>query len=154
MICPATPTGSFSERLSALSGTGLTWPVDFGGKTAVVLEAGGNVADVVFGFDDGLATVAGFEFGEAGCVLANSVGQLEEYAAAILRGAAGPWPVFEGLFGGMRPHGQRPWHCESGTSAMTSSVEGSYTGKVLPLSLGDPFAVDVHLVGLRLCGGR
>ena len=55
------------------------------GQAAVVLEAGGDVGDIVFGFDDRLAGVAGFQFGQHGRVLANLLGEPEEHAAAFLR---------------------------------------------------------------------
>ncbi len=100
MICPATPTGSFRERLRALSGTGLTWPVYFRSETAVVLETSSDIAEVVLSFDDGFTAVAGFEFSKSGCVLTNGVGEFEEHATTFLRRAAGPGSVFESVFGG------------------------------------------------------
>ena len=64
MIWPATPIGSRSARLIALSGTGMHVAVNLGGQAAVVLEAGGDVGDVELGFDDRLAAVARFELGQ------------------------------------------------------------------------------------------
>jgi hypothetical protein len=124
MICPATPTGSLSERRHRIVGNGIDVADNFGGQAAVIFEAGGGVVDVEFGFDDRLAGVAAFEFGQRGKIGANFFGEAEEDAAALLRGAGRPWAVFERGFGGgygavdvVGP--------ASGTWAMTSSVEGS-----------------------------
>ena len=63
---------------------------DFVGEAAVILEASCDVGDVEFRFDDGLAGVAAFQFGELRGVLADFFGKSEENAAAILRRGSGP----------------------------------------------------------------
>src|SRR5438128_822998 len=70
------------------------------GQTAVVLEARSDVVDIVFRFDDGLAGVAAFQFSQQGCVLANLVGQAEQYAASFLSGGDCPRTIFKCPFGG------------------------------------------------------
>ena len=97
---------------------------NFGGEAAVVLEAGRDVGDVVFGFDDRLAGVAAFEFGKRGGVLADFFGELEEDAAAVLRGGLAPRTVVERFARGF--HGASTSDLPAAaTWAMTSSVEGS-----------------------------
>src|ERR1700722_20198177 len=51
-----------------VGGDGINVAGDFRGEAAVVLETGGDVGDVVFGFNEWLAGVAAFEFGEYGGV--------------------------------------------------------------------------------------
>jgi hypothetical protein len=46
-------------------------------QTAVIFEAGGYIRDVEFGFDNGLAGVAGFQFRKHGGVLADFFCELE-----------------------------------------------------------------------------
>src|ERR1700733_738375 len=57
-----------------------------GGEAAVVLEAGGGIVDIEFGFNDGLTGVAAFEFGEGGKMGPDLFCQTEQDAAAFLRG--------------------------------------------------------------------
>ena len=59
-------------------------PVNFRGETAVVLEAGGDIGDVEFGFDDRLAGIAAFKFGQFVGAAPHDVGQPEQHPAAIL----------------------------------------------------------------------
>ena len=77
MIWPATPTGSRIVKLSALAGTGLTWPVTFVRQASIIFKTGGDVCDVVFGFDDRFAGVAAFKFRKRSGVLPNLFRQLE-----------------------------------------------------------------------------
>src|SRR5579859_187298 len=76
---------------------GIDVPEDLGGQTAVVFETGGHVGDVIFGFHDGLAGVAGFEVGKAGGILANFLGQLEQNTATILCGGFRPGTGVKGF---------------------------------------------------------
>ena len=55
------------------------------GHSAVIFKAGRGVGDVVFGFDDWLAGIAAFQVRQVRRLLANSLGQAEKYAPAILR---------------------------------------------------------------------
>ena len=64
--------------------------MDLRRQAAVILEAGGNVGDVEFGFDDRLAGIARLELGELVGARADNLGELEEHAAAILRGGVLP----------------------------------------------------------------
>ena len=73
MIWPATPIGSRSARLIALSGTGMHVAVNLGREAAVVLEAGRDVGDVELRLDDRLAGVARLELGELGGALADDL---------------------------------------------------------------------------------
>ena len=103
--------------------------VDLGGQAAVVLEAGGDVGDVELGFDDRLAGVARFELGELVGAVAHDLRQLEQHAAAVLRGGVLPRALVErrarGLHGAVDVGG-----VASGTRAMTSVVAGSITSSV------------------------
>jgi hypothetical protein len=56
----------FERKGHRVVGNGIHVADHFGGEAAVVLEAGGGIVDIEFGFDDGLAGVAAFEFGESG----------------------------------------------------------------------------------------
>ncbi len=65
----------FLEREThGVVGHGVHVADDFGCEASVVFEAGGDVGDVVFGFDDGLAGVAAFEFGKCGEIGADFFG--------------------------------------------------------------------------------
>ena len=146
MICPATPTGSLSERRHRVVGNGIDVADDFGGQAAVVFEAGGGVGDVEFGFDDGLAGVAAFEFGERGKIGADFFGEAEEDAAAFLRGGGRPWAFFEGGFGG-------GYGAVDVVGAGVGDLGDDFFGGGIVDGEGlrglarDPFAVDVHLIG-------
>ena len=147
MICPATPTGSFSVRRHRVVGNRIHVADNFRREAAVIFEAGGDVVDVVLGFDDGLAGVAAFEFGERGQVLANFVGEAEENAAALLRGGGRPRAFFECSFGG----GDGAVHI---VGAGVGNLRDHFFGRGIVDGEGlrgfarDPFAVDEHLVGL------
>ena len=95
MIWPATPIGSRSARLIALSGTGQHVAVNLGREAAVVLEAGCDVGDVVFGLDDRLAAVSRLDLGELGGAGPHDLGELEQDAPAILGGGGLPRPIVE-----------------------------------------------------------
>ena len=101
--------GLLQRQAQRVVGNGIDVPGDLGRQAAVVLEAGGDVGHVVLGFDDGLAAVAGFEFGEGSGVLANGVGQLEEHATALLRGAATPMDRSRRRLWRRRRRGRHPW---------------------------------------------
>jgi hypothetical protein len=63
---------------------------DFCRQAAVVLEARGDVRDIVFSLDDRFPAVEGFELGQHGAFLTDTVGESEKDAAALLRGGLGP----------------------------------------------------------------
>ena len=63
---------------------------DFICQAAVVFEAGRNVRDVVFRFDDGLSCIAALQLGEMSRVLPDFFRKLEKDAPAVLRGRRGP----------------------------------------------------------------
>jgi hypothetical protein len=52
-------------------------PSDLRRESTVVFEAGGDIVDVVLGFNDGFARIAAFEFSKRGKVLANFVRESE-----------------------------------------------------------------------------
>ena len=130
MICPATPIGSRSARLSALSGTGQDVAVDLRRQAAVVLEAGRDVGDVVLGFDDRLAAVPRLELGQLGGAGADDLGKLEQDPPAVLRRGRLPRSVVErGARGGHRPIDVgRGWR--RARAPITSQVDGSITSSV------------------------
>src|SRR5438309_31640 len=76
--------GFAHRETQRVSGNGIHLAGDFVGEAAVILEAGGDVGDVEFRFDDGLAGVAALEFGELRGVLADLFSKLEKDAPAIL----------------------------------------------------------------------
>ena len=91
----------FQRQAHRVVGNGIDEAEDLGGEAAVIFEAGGGVVDVVLGFDDGLAACCGHSSSASiGQVLADFVGQTEQYAATLLRGGGCPRAVFEGGFGG------------------------------------------------------
>jgi hypothetical protein len=63
---------------------------NLGSQTAVILEAGGHISDIVFGFDDWLSGVTAFHVRQTSRVLSNLLRQLEENAATILCGGLRP----------------------------------------------------------------
>ena len=132
-----------------MSGTGQDVAVNLGGHPAVVLEAGRDVGDVEFGFDNRLAAVAGFELGQLVGPVADDLRQLEEDAAAILGGhvvARDPRRTRPARLSRRGRH--RPADM-SGTRAMTSVVAGSITSMVAVDCGVDELAVDVGLIGLH-----
>ena len=65
-----------ADRLAQREAESVGWnriyaPEDFGGKATIVFEAGGNIRDIVFRFDDRLASIAAFDFRKLGAVLAD-----------------------------------------------------------------------------------
>src|SRR5215472_2939600 len=74
----------------SVGGNGIHVAGDFIGEAAVVLETGGDVGHVEFGFDNGLAGVAALEFAQRRGVLADFFGKLEEDATAVLGSSGGP----------------------------------------------------------------
>src|SRR3974390_1557888 len=138
----------FQRKAKSVVGNGIDLAGDLGGESAVILETSGDVAEVILGFDNGLAAVAGFEFGEGSGVLADAVGQLEEHAAAPLRSAGGPRAIFEGVFGS-----------SDGAVDVFRAAVGNFGddllgGRVVHVEglagfAGNPLAVDEHLVFLR-----
>ena len=90
----------FERKAHGVVGNRVHVADDFGGEASVVFEAGGDVVDVEFGFDDRLAGVAAFEFCERGQVRANFFGETEEDAAALLRRCGRLRAFFEGGLGG------------------------------------------------------
>ena len=88
----------FQRERHCIVGDGVDVADDFRRHASVIFEAGGSVGDVVLSFDDRLAGIAAFEFGESGKVGADFFGEAEEDAAAFLRGGAGPWAFFESRF--------------------------------------------------------
>ena len=50
---------------------------NFGRQSPVILEAGSNVGDIEFRFDNGFATVASLDFGQQSGVLTNLLSQAE-----------------------------------------------------------------------------
>ena len=119
---------------------------NFGGQSAVVLKAGGNVGDVVFRFDDRLAGVAGFQFRQHRQVLADLFGETEEHAAAFLRRRGRPRAIFEGGFGG----GDGAVHVVGvGVRGLRDHFfAGGIVDRESLVGLAvDPLAVDVELVG-------
>ena len=101
MIWPATPTGSRSDRLSALSGTGIDVAHHLGGEAAIILEAGGDVGHIVLGFYNRLAAIARFQFGERYRFLANALRQPEQNPAPLLRRSLRPWARIKGRARGL-----------------------------------------------------
>ena len=64
--------------------------VDLGGEPAVVLEAGGDVAEVELRLHDRLAGVPGLELGEPRQLVAHLLGEAEEDPPPLLRGDLAP----------------------------------------------------------------
>src|SRR5580698_3707086 len=87
--------GLAQREAERVGGNGIHAAKNFVGEAAVVLEASGDVGDVVLGFDDGLASIAAFDFGKLGGVLADFLGELKKDAASVLCGGGGPWAGVE-----------------------------------------------------------
>ena len=66
-------------------------PGHFGRKPAIIFKAGRDIGHIVFGFNNRLAGVAAFEFGEFRSFPAEFFRQLEQNAPAILRRGLRPW---------------------------------------------------------------
>ena len=151
MICPATPTGSLSVRRHRVVGDGVDVAEDFGGQAAVVFEAGGGVGDVVFGFDDGLAGVAAFEFGERGQSSARI------FSARRKRTRPRSWAVV--LDHG--PSSKAAWRGGDGAVDFFGAGVGDLGDDFFGGGIVDgegfrgmargPFAVDKHLVSFYFC---
>ena len=75
--------------------------VDLRRETAVVLEARRDVRHVELGLDDRLAAVARFDLGQLVGTVADDLGELEQHAAAILRGSVLPRALVERLARGL-----------------------------------------------------
>ncbi len=104
-IVPGDDLAGDADRLAqseaeSIGGNGVDVAENFVGEAGIVFEAGGHVGDIKFGFHDGLAGIAGFEFGEGGGIGANFFGEFVEQAAAVLRGRGGPGAGVEGGAGG------------------------------------------------------
>ena len=139
----------FERERHRVVGDGIHVADNFGGESAVVFEAGGDVVEVVFGFDDGLAGVAAFEFGERGQILTNFVGEAEQNAAALLRRRGRPRAFFESGLGG----GDGAVHVVGrGVGDLRDHFfrRGIVDGEGLRGLARDPFAVDKHLISLHV----
>src|SRR5579864_2431301 len=69
---------------------------DFGGESAVVFEASGDVVDIELGFHDGLAGIARFEFGQQARFAAHAFGKMEQQPPALLCRGLRPRTGIEG----------------------------------------------------------
>ena len=137
----------FERKAHRIVGNGIHIADNFGREPAVIFEAGGDIVEVVLGFDDRLAGVAAFEFGERGQIGANFFGQAEQHAAALLRGCRRPRAFFESGLGS----GDGAVHVVGrGVRNLGDYFFGrrivdreSFRGLAR-----DPFAVDEHLISL------
>ena len=117
------------------------------GQSAIIFEARGNVSDIEFRFNNRLARIAAFQLRQSRQILPNPVCQPEQHAPALLCGSLRPRPSSNALSLLPRRHSRR--QAASGACAITSSVEGSYTGKVFVDLLAYKLAIDEHLISLR-----
>src|SRR5229473_873371 len=115
------------------------------GKPIVEAEYDINVVDVVFRFDDWLASVAGFEFGQRGCVLANLVGEAKEHTAAFLSGSGCPRTILKGGFRGSDGAVHVVRVCLGGLCDYFFAG-GIVDGKSLVRLAINPLAIDVELI--------
>jgi hypothetical protein len=138
----------FLEReRHGIVGDGIHIADDFGGQSAVVFETSSHVVDIVLSFDDGLAGVAAFQFGERRQVLANFVGEAEKDATSLLRGCRRPWALFESGLGG----GDGAVHVVGrGVGNLRDHFfgRGIVNRESLRRLARDPFSVDEHLISL------
>ena len=85
--------------------------MDLRREPAVVFEARRDVGHVEFRFDDRLAAVARLELRQFAGAIAHDLRELEQHAAAILRGCIFPGTLIEraagGLHGGVDVRGVR-----------------------------------------------
>ena len=122
---------------------------NLGGKSTVVFKAGGDVGDVVFGFDNGFAGVARFEFGQHREVLANFFCKAEEYAATLLRRRRCPRSFFE------RCLCRRDGLVYIVRTGFRNLRDYLFRGRIidrkrLPRVAVNPFTVHVHLVDAHI----
>src|SRR5215472_4631442 len=129
-----------------VGGNGVDVTGDFRGQAAVILETGGHVSDVEFRFDDGLAGVAAFKFGELRGVLADLFGELEKNAAAVLGVSASPGAGVEcragGLDGLVDVGGVR-----GGDLSDHLFARRVVNGERFPRGAADPLAMHIILIG-------
>ncbi len=123
---------------------------NFVGKAGVIFKTSCSVGDVVFGFDDGLARIAAFEFSKLAGVGANFFGEFVEKAAAVGRGGLTPRAGIKrgarGFYGAVDIGGRTGrnvrYHFFSG-----GIVDGKhFTGRTF-----NPLAVDVVVIGSNDC---
>ena len=140
----------FQREGHGIVGNGVDVADHFCGKATVVLEASGGIVDVEFSFDDGLAGVTAFEFGESGKIGADFFREAEEDAAPFLRCARAPWAILESGFGG--GYGAVDIVGAGVGDLCDDFLRGGIVdGKRLRGFARDPFTVDVHLVGADFC---
>ena len=69
--------GFFHGQAECVVRHGIHIAEDLRSQAAVVFETSGDVGDVIFGFDYGLAGIATLQFGKHGGFLANALGKLK-----------------------------------------------------------------------------
>ena len=135
----------FEGQAHGVVGNGIHVSQNLGGQATVIFEAGGDVVDVKFGFDDGLAAVAGFEFRQHDGVLSYFFCETEEHATALLCGCGSPRAIFECGFRGGRG-AVYVFGISVGDLGDYFFSGGVVNGECLARFAVHPLAVNVHLI--------